>query len=359
MKKQKIILSIIVFAIIMLILTISNATDIKVEKSVPSTDGSVRLLFSGLKLDNGSSYQWAIEKTKGTNIINWYDVTAPSYSTGEIVINVNVSEKNQLAVLKATDTAYVSIKKVGASTNIVTDYTVDLTLPLLKAYTLTKDAFYDRKVLGNPAYSIGKPYGILNSNIQICWKKITDKNIVDNYIDKNHDLSGLNLATIKDKPSLNDTTWQSLQYKGFNNSQMRISNGQLPEQDGLYYLWIMGSGEDIKTVYGYQVVEVGTVTKITSTNTNTNQNKTDSSSQSKDKTSQDKKTNTNNSNNKNNTSSGTKASSNSNAKNADSTTAKTILPYTGISIAIISVIIILIIFSIMVLRNYNKYKDIK
>lgn len=187
MKKQKILISIIIFAFILLIATISNAA-VTADQIVTSTDGSVEYLIKGLDLEEGSSYEWAIEKTSNATINNWYEILNPEYSTGTVRISLLTSNQNQLNVLKSTDTGYITIRKVGEDTNIIRDYKINLRLPLLKTYNVYKDTWFDTAPT-NPAYDIGKIYGILAKDISFMWEKITDADIVNNYIDNNHDLS--------------------------------------------------------------------------------------------------------------------------------------------------------------------------
>lgn len=187
MKKQKILISIIIFAFILLIATISNAA-VTADQIVTSTDGSVEYLIKGLDLEEGSSYEWAIEKTSNATINNWYEILNPEYSTGTVRISLLTSNQNQFNVLKSTDTGYITIRKIGEDTNIIRDYKINLRLPLLKTYTVYKDTWFDTAPT-NPAYDIGKIYGILAKDISFMWEKITDADIVNNYIDNNHDLS--------------------------------------------------------------------------------------------------------------------------------------------------------------------------
>lgn len=188
MKKQKILLSVIIFAFILLIATIVNAADITAEQIVTSTDGSMDYLIKGLNLEEGSSYEWAIEKTSNATIENWYEILNPEYSTGTVKISLLTSNQKQLDVLKSTDTGYITIRKVGEDTNIIQNYKIDLKLPLLKTYTVYKDTWFDTAPT-NPAYDIKKIYGILAKDMSFMWEKITDADIVNNYIDNNHDLS--------------------------------------------------------------------------------------------------------------------------------------------------------------------------
>lgn len=333
MKKQRMIVSVIVFAFMLLIATISNATDIKVDKVVPSTDGAINFIFSGLVLENGANYQWAIEKSQNATIENWYDVLAPEYETGTVKVSVLSTNANHLEILKSTDTAYITIRKVGETSDILSNYKVDLTLPLLKIFTIEKNVWYGSAPT-NPAYDVTAIYGINAKNISYTWEKITDANVVNNYIDNNHDLSGLPLKGKESFPSLTDTSWKSIANNDtFNKSKGSIPYNQVPTENGLYYLWIQASDTNVKTLYGQAIIEVGNVTKITET--------TDKKDENKD--------NKDNKDNRNTTVTG----------KTDPTIANKILPNTGVSIAIIGTILLVIILGIGALAKYYTYKDVK
>ena len=112
-KKILMILAIIVIAIILLVTNQNSvkAAEVTVEKIVTNTNGSIDYIIKGLTLEEGASYQWAIEKVQNATITNWYEVTAPEYSTGTIRISVLSTNANHLAILNTTDTAYITIRK--------------------------------------------------------------------------------------------------------------------------------------------------------------------------------------------------------------------------------------------------------
>ena len=350
MKKIKIIMVILVIiSSILLIANYSNAaTDtsektVTSEKNVPSTNGSVDYIIKNLELEDGASYQWAIEKSKEAEIVNWYDVTAPEYSTGNIRITISSENSNQLAVLKSTDSAYITVRKVGEKTNILENYKVDLTLPLLKAFTVTKSVWYDYAT-SNPAYEITSAYNIKASNIVFKWEKITDADIVNNYIDNNHDLSGLKLKGKESFPSLSDTSWKSVHATKSQNKG-EILNNEKPAENGLYYLWLKGSADDTKTIYGYVILEIGEVNKI-------DKNLSDKDSQNNDNSN-------NSSKNDNQQKSDDNKNTNISATNKDTTTAPGILPNTGIGFGLIVAMISLVGAGLFTYLKYNDFKDIK
>lgn len=338
-KNKRIVLMILLILVAIISLhNVAYAESVTAEQSVTSTDGSIDYALKGLNLEEGASYQWAIEKTQNATIENWYDVLNPDYASGTIRISILATNNNQLSVLKSTDTGYLTIKKVGETTNILSDYKLDLALPLLKAYTIEKNVWYGSAPT-NPAYDVTAVYGINAKNISFTWEKIIDANVVNNYIDNNHDLSGLPLKGKEDIPSLTDTSWKSIPNNdAFNKSKGSMQYNQLPTEDGLYYLWLQGSDTDVKTVYGQAIVEVGTVTKITST-TDDGKNETEGNNENKETPKTEQQTPT--------------------AGKTDPTTANKILPNTGISMTIIGVILLIIVLGVAGASKYYTYKDIK
>lgn len=334
MKRRNIICFAIVFIIIILIATISNATDITVQKLVPSTDGSITFNFSNLELEEEQDYQWAIEKSKTAKIENWYDIMNPNYKKGEVQINVNATNKNQLAVLKSTDTAYITIRKAGETTNLLEAYEVDLTLPLLKAFN-TKDS-------GLGGIELRTVYGISSKNIKCYWEKITDAEVINNYIDSNHDLSRLKLKNIESFPSLSNTNWKLPSFRSETITSIYASDK--PKEDGLYYLWLMANDTNAKTIKGYAICEIGEVKKITNS-TNKEPEASGENTSNVDKTTKPTTTPT--------------SSSGKTATTTDATTSKKQIPFAGKGVALVVSILVILIIGYISRTKYNSYKDIK
>ncbi len=352
MTKVKNLVIVFVVGIVLLLIpsiTMAVTDTVTSEKVVTSTNGSVEYIFKGLDLEEGASYEWAIEKSQDANITNWYSVTAPEYSTGSIKVRVLATEPKHLTVLKSTDVAYITIRKVGETKNILENYKVDLTLPLLKAFTVTKSIFYDRNVESNPAFNIGYIYGLNSNNIEYKWEKITDSNIINGYIDKEHDLSSLNLKGKESFPSLTDTGWRTTNYSA---GGIAILNRYLPEEDGLYYLWLKGSDNDVKTIYGQAILEVGEVTKINTNNNNNNNNNSNNNQNSQNQQTTNNSTTTGKNNNNGST-------VENKTNDQDTTIATGSLPKAGLKIGLsISIILVtgVVIFAYL---RYNKFRDIK
>ena len=280
MKKTKFVAVILMLCIIVSIglnsvfVNSVNAETIKITQSVTGTDGSVEFAITNLELENNASYEWAIEKTKGGTIENWYSVLAPDYDNGKINITVSAKTGKQLSVLKSVDDAYLSLRKVGEDTKIIDEYKVSLRLPLSKAITIKNQP---TRSLSGTGFDIETTvYGIKKTSVQYLWEEITDSDIINNYIDREHDISGLNLKGKDDFPSSNNTTWKTATV------EFAEVNILQPSKEGLYYLWLKGSSDDVKTVYGMTVVEIGTVKKISNNTENTTKTKENENSEKLD-----------------------------------------------------------------------------
>ena len=347
MAKVKYLVIILLVSVVFTILpTISNAA-VTSEKLVPYTNGSIDYIINGLELEEGASYQWAIEKSQNATIANWYDVVAPEYDAGTVRISVSAGDANQLEILKSTDTAYIYIRKVGEDSNILENYKVDLSLPLLKAFTVVKSKYYNRNVPNNPAFEITSVYGLNADDVQYKWEKITDASIVNNYIDNNHDLSGLNLKGKESFPSLSDTSWKSVDTI-VTKDNMRVNNGNLPAEDGLYYLWLKGSSTDVKTIYGQAVLEVGEVTKINTENPGTDDDENPGTDNDENPTDNTSTTGNNNNN----------GSTTGKTDSKDKTTAKGPLPNTGVGIGLVASIIVIMGIGVFTYFRYKRLKGI-
>ena len=188
-----------------------------------------------------------------------------------MVINKN---DKQLSVLKSVDDAYLSLRKVGEDTKIIDEYKVSLRLPLSKAITIKNQP---TSCLSGTGFDIETTvYGIKKTSVQYLWEEITDSDIINNYIDREHDISGLNLKGKDDFPSSNNTTWKTATV------EFAEVNILQPSKEGLYYLWLKGSSDDVKTVYGMTVVEIGTVKKISNNTENTTKTKENENSEKLD-----------------------------------------------------------------------------
>lgn len=356
-KKFKILLPLFLIILLLFIYipSISNAT-VSSEQILTETNGSIDYILSGLTLDSTKEYEWAVEQTQNATISNWYSVTNPDYTAGKIRISINaLGIGHQVDVLKATDTAYVTLREKNATSYLLTDFQVDLTLPLMKAYTVKKSIFYGGTVSSTPAFEISAPYGLYSNHVQFLWEKIEDSNIINGYIDNNRDLSTLNLKGRDDFPSSTNTNWKH---------GVTIKMGDLPETDGLYYLWLQGSMTGVKTVLGQAVIEVGDVVRVNGSETKTDGGTSSNSNSGNGDTSSNSSSTAGTNNGETSSSTTTKettpATSNGNSTTGktDPTVATSILPNTGLGITLLIVTLLVLSGGIYAYTKIKKLKDV-
>lgn len=353
LKSKRVLLTILAILLLILIPNMVKAAEdgITVNRITSSTDGSISFVIKGLELDNTSNYEWNIEKIITTEKENWYQVTAPDYENGEIRIDVNSSNKKQLEVLKSVDSAYISVRKVGETEEIVKDEKVNLVLPLLNTYAVTKSTWYGSAPT-NAAYEVRTVYGMNKNNVEYCFDRITNADLINKYVDNNHNLQGLNLATISEMPKADDTRWKSVKKMESTFDHSEIWNNGLPTENGLYYLWLKGNDSErgVKTIYGYAIIEIGEVKKIDKTEpdiTRPDTTKPDDSTETTNKVDNNKTDKTN----KDDTTKTTDTKK-------DTTVAPGSMPYTGGTFALVVGTIAVVGIGIYAYKRNNDLKGI-
>ena len=351
MRKKSLILFIIFFIAIALTIgipNISNAAEIKATQEVTEVgNGSMDYIIEGLDLDSSKEYEWALEKTKGTTIENWYDVADSDFTNNKIKVSFVVESNTNTAIksiLSSTDVGYLTVREKNSSTNILTDYELDLKLPLLKAYDVNFTNYQEKETYMYKGDQIGgnltirSPYYNI-SDRKYTFEKITDTNIINEYIDNNHDISKLTLKGREDFPDITGT-WYDNDALLFNPIDF--------QETGLYYVWIIGKNNLNKTVYGQAIIEVGTVKKV-----ETNANGSSSSNSGTSSTA----SNSGQSNASGTTTEKTGDSTVTTGK-TDPTVATKILPNTGIGITLSIVTLLVIGGGIYAYIKNKKLKDV-
>ena len=407
MKKTKSLMLILFIGIILfLIPNISNAA-VDVTRQYVTNDGSVRFNFTGLTLDKTHEYEFGLTKTSGVEVGTWHLIADYTETTAILDVKSNASDLRN--ILNTTDIGYITIKDKTSDTIVLQSYNVDLKTPYLRLtnYTIIPNG----KSFSPDSENI--KIGLRNANNSKAYyqyEKITDEAIVNKYKElkkSNDDIMKMENMLKTTTPTSNWNEWgywnghNIIGIDGFGYTQRNIS---VPDT-GLYYMWVYFSGNNLKDVYGYilvdnlqpeialegisisktQTIELGkTLTlKPTFNPTNaTNKILTWSSSDESVATvdnagkitpkkvgstiitvvSQDgnkratctvtvteatsQKPGTNNSNN------------GQPSNNGDNTVAPGKLPQTGLGIGIISAIIVVIAVSIIVYKKCNKYRDI-
>lgn len=258
MRKTKILLAIILVSIVLLIIpNVSNAA-VEVTRNVYSNNGSMKFNFTGLTLDTNKEYEFGITKTSAAEVETWHSITAYTENTATVDIVMNTEDLRD--VVDATDTAYIRIREKSADTLVLEPYAVDVKTPFLKVTNFT--------VINN-----GKEFGsnqndciqvalrnAKNSEAYYQYEKITDENIISKYKEiksENGDFEELQSLL---KTTVPTSGWNSWKYwnghgsradSGYGNPQNPI---QVPDT-GLYYMWVYFSGDNLKDVYGYILVD--------------------------------------------------------------------------------------------------------
>lgn len=341
MKKTKCLVAIL--AIIMLIFTalpvVSNAADISATREIVSNNGSMRFTFSGLELDTSHNYQFALTRTAADEITDWFEIT--DYTDTTAVVEILTTTRELRDVVNLTDTGYVTIKDTADDSIVVEDYSVNLQIPYLM---VTDKTVIENGTEFESTETQGINVGIRNANISEAYYQyveITDQDIIDRYLELKEsegDMTELQDMLTTSVPTSNWSSWAYWNGHGADG----LNGYGYPERtisapdDGLYYLWVYFSGDNVKNVYGYVIVDnLGDVTPGDDNNNDNN----------------------NNSNNTNN-----------NDDNSDSplftdeedkTVAPGEIPQTGQAIIAIVAIVIFAVLGSIVYRKHRNMRDIK
>lgn len=355
MKKQKILISLIIFAFILMIATIVNAADtftttdgIVVTKVVEGYKGDIDLKISNIELSSEGNYVWGISDTSvDTDVKRWFPLGNYNIRNNTATINLVTSENEILAILRKTNTAYIFIKNTKDESYIINNLEVDLTLPLYHSCDLYEwlKSYY---IIGGNLTSVeqwkGVTYNIKNAYYK--FKKITDSNLINKYnnaIENGIPLEEVFQITESDIEDV-EADWQNCT-RDYNYPYTKIDKEKLPTDDGLYILYIKAKDTDSKMLYGYKIWPIDG--KKVPIDNNNKQDETPSS-----------QTDENNGSKENNNQKQETPSSTTITKDPTTATFKT-LPNTGLSIALIGSILLVIVGGVALLAKYHKYRDVK
>lgn len=258
MRKTKILLAIILVSIVLLIIpNVSNAA-VEVTRNVYSNNGSMKFNFTGLTLDTTKEYEFGITKTSAAEVETWHLITEYTENTATVDIVMNTADLRD--VVDATDTAYIRIREKSADTLVLEPYAVDVKTPFLKVTNTIV-------VNNGKEFDVNQDKGIQvalrnakNSEAYYQYEKIADENIINKY----KEIKSAN-GNFEELQSLLKTTaptsgWNSWKYWNGHGSRADSGYGypqspiQVPDT-GLYYMWVYFSGDNLKDVYGYVLVD--------------------------------------------------------------------------------------------------------
>ena len=255
-KNTKFIVGILIFAIILFIgITTVNAA-VEVTKNKYSSDGSMKLVFTGLELDTTHEYEFALTKNQAEEITDWYGIN--EFTGSSATLNFTVQTKKIRDVIKAVDTGYVTIKDKTGNNMVLEDYAIDLSTPYLEITNYT--VINNGKECGNGQEEginiyLRNPY---DGTAYFQYEKITDENVINQYKQiksQNGDFTQLEGILKTTPPTSGWTTWDYYngygEITGYGYPQKPIS---VPDT-GLYYMWIYFAGDNLKPLYGYILVD--------------------------------------------------------------------------------------------------------
>lgn len=257
MKKIKCISLLFIVLVIMLIIpNISHATEISVTRNIYSNNGSMKFDFKGLTLDTTHEYEYGLTKTAAAEVGTWHLIT--EYTESTAVVDVMTTTKDLRDVINAVDTGYITIKDKTSDTVILQPYSINLKTPFLNVTNYT--VIPNGKDLGAANIQIALRCAS-NSEAYYQYEKITDTSIINKYKEiksKNGNVMELESMLKTTPPNSNWSTWgywnghdYSAGMNGFGYTQKNVS---VPDS-GLYYMWVYFSGNGLKNVYGYILVD--------------------------------------------------------------------------------------------------------
>lgn len=256
MRKTKYLIMVFLFAFVFFLIPNISHAAVNVTRNIYSNNGSMKFSFTGLTLDTTHEYTYGLTKTKAAQVETWHLIT--EYTKTKATLDVMTTTKDLRQVINTVDTGYITIKDKTTDTIVLPPFAVDLKTPFLNVTNYT--------VIPN-----GK--SLSESNIQIAlrnsgnseayyqYEKITDQSVITKYKEikaQNGDFMKLQSMLKTDVPSSNWLTWgywnghdSSTGMNGFGYTQRNVS---VPDT-GLYYMWVYFSGNGLKNVYGYVLVD--------------------------------------------------------------------------------------------------------
>lgn len=234
-------LSIIFLAVMVLFLipSLSNAA-VEYTRTFPSNDGTIKINLAGLELDVTKAYEFGLFRQGGTPV-KWFNLD-DGYTESTATVTLSSATSEITNILKATDTAFISIREVKANEEDPTvyalqNYQVNLKLPYLQSLQYREEgAVYS---LLNVLYgSIGNLYNSSGDNrTYVNAIKVKDENLIKEFLNlKNNDQSITKLEAYL--PAVPDNGFEAAR-----------TWRHAEKNDGLYLVWVLRTGENCKEVY--------------------------------------------------------------------------------------------------------------
>lgn len=256
-KAKKVVLIVFFILVLALMPNISKATEVKVERNVYSST-SMKFTFSNLTLDKTHEYEYGLTKTAAADVETWHLLT--EYTESTAAVDITTTTKDFREVVNIVDTGYITIKDKTSDIVVLEPYSVDLKIPFLQVtnYTVIPNGKDLDKT--NADYIKIAVRSADNSKAYYQYEKITDESIINKYKEikaKNGSVMELENILSKNVPNSNWSAWDywyGLYTEGMDGYGYTERNVTVPDS-GLYYMWVYFSGNNLKNVYGYILVD--------------------------------------------------------------------------------------------------------
>lgn len=257
LKTKRLIIALMLLLAVLLIPNMVNAA-VDVTRDIYSNNGSMKFNFTGLTLDKTHEYEYGLTKTVAEEVKTWHLITENTETTA--VIDIMTTSGDLRNVINAVDTGYITIKDRTTDTVILQPYDVDLKIPYLNLTNYTvinngKEFDYNKNVIQIALRCAS------NSEAYYQYEKITDQNIINKYKEikaNNGDFNTLQSILTTKVPNYNWTTWKYWNGYDYADGMNGYGHPQSPikaPDTGLYYLWVYFSGNNLKPLYGYILVD--------------------------------------------------------------------------------------------------------
>mgnify|MGYP001855298701 FL=1 len=275
LKLKNVLMILFMSLILFLIPNISNAA-VETTRDIYSNNGSMKFTFTGLELDTTHEYEFGFTKTAAAQVEDWFLIA--DYTETTAVVDLITTTDEIREVINASDTGYITIKDKNTDTVVVEPYEVNTQIPFLQVTDFT--------VIENGKEFTSSENNCINVGIRNAdnseayyqYEKITDQNIIDKYEEikaENGDFKELESMLKTTAPTSNWSNWNYWNghdsITGLNGYGYTESPISAPDE-GLYYMWVYFSGQNIKNVYGYILVDNLSAEEPNDDDQNQNQN---------------------------------------------------------------------------------------
>ena len=231
---------------------VNAANTAKVECEQMNQLGVFKYTISGETFNTEHAYKFALTRRKTEEPVKWFEINQITESN--LIFELNPSQKEIFDVMNYVDIGYLTIKDETATTEVLTDYEVNLRLHPFKVvnHRVLPNGFDASK--SNFNVPIRNSYN--TANAYFAYEKVTDENIINKYKEiKAGDKDWSKLQSIlptEPNTKLNYAGWDFFNGYGFPTKKIEAPS------TGLYYLWFQFDGKGdpaCKDIYAYTLVD--------------------------------------------------------------------------------------------------------